>query len=250
MTYYGATPTRSWSGSSRSARDGRRARGASRRGKPRCVGEAAAGRDARAGDRPQSRSRGHDVESVSGRSEWQALSDVEVMAIARRERQPSSPAIGATSGRLHHEAIVPVAPVTLELALVSRRLSAHQGRHRNDRRRSRTEAAEHPGRRTSPEARHGCDESRPSSKCADGVQLSHGAPDQTAACGRSFARTTVTGTPRRSTRAGHAGIEPGGTAPRRYDDASSPARTADRAQRIRGTDGTLDRSLGGLFDQW
>jgi hypothetical protein len=53
------------------------------------------------------RSRGHDVESVSGRSEWQALSDADVMALARRERR----AIVTNNLRdfrpLHHEAIVP-----------------------------------------------------------------------------------------------------------------------------------------------
>ena len=52
-------------------------------------------------------SRGHDVESVSGRSDWQALSDAEVMEIARRERR----AIVTNNLRdfrpLHHEAIVP-----------------------------------------------------------------------------------------------------------------------------------------------
>jgi hypothetical protein len=53
------------------------------------------------------RSRGHDVESVGCRSEWQALSDAEVMALARRERR----AIVTNNLRdfrpLHHEAIVP-----------------------------------------------------------------------------------------------------------------------------------------------
>jgi len=53
------------------------------------------------------RSRGHDVESVSGRSEWQALSDAEVVEVARRERR----AIVTNNLRdfrpLHHEAIVP-----------------------------------------------------------------------------------------------------------------------------------------------
>ena len=53
------------------------------------------------------RSRGHDAESVSERSEWQALSDADVMEVARRERR----AIVTNNLRdfrpLHHEAIVP-----------------------------------------------------------------------------------------------------------------------------------------------
>jgi hypothetical protein len=53
------------------------------------------------------RSRGHDVESVSARSDWRALSDAEVMEVARRERR----AIVTNNLRdfrsLHHEAIVP-----------------------------------------------------------------------------------------------------------------------------------------------
>jgi predicted nuclease of predicted toxin-antitoxin system len=56
------------------------------------------------------RSRGHDVESVGGRSEWQALSDAEVVEVARRERR----AIVTNNLRdfrpLHHEAIVPGGP--------------------------------------------------------------------------------------------------------------------------------------------
>jgi predicted nuclease of predicted toxin-antitoxin system len=56
------------------------------------------------------RSRGHDVESVSGRSDWQALSDAEVMEVARRERR----AVVTNNLRdfrpLHHESIVPGGP--------------------------------------------------------------------------------------------------------------------------------------------
>jgi hypothetical protein len=56
------------------------------------------------------RSRGHDVESVSARSEWQALADAEVMDLARRERR----AVVTNNLRdvrpLHHEAIVPGGP--------------------------------------------------------------------------------------------------------------------------------------------
>ena len=55
-------------------------------------------------------SRGYDVESVSGRSDWQALSDAEVMEVARRERR----AIVTDNLRdfrpLHHEAILPGGP--------------------------------------------------------------------------------------------------------------------------------------------
>lgn len=56
------------------------------------------------------RARGHDVESVSGRGDWQALSDEEVMEVARRERR----AIVTNNLRdfrpLHHEAIVAGGP--------------------------------------------------------------------------------------------------------------------------------------------
>jgi len=52
-------------------------------------------------------SRGHDVESVGGRSDWQAVSEAEVIEVARRERR----AIVTNNLRdfrpPHHEAIVP-----------------------------------------------------------------------------------------------------------------------------------------------
>jgi hypothetical protein len=51
------------------------------------------------------RSRGHDVEAISGRAEWGALSDPDVLEVARRERR----AIVTNNLRdfrpLHHEAI-------------------------------------------------------------------------------------------------------------------------------------------------
>jgi hypothetical protein len=53
------------------------------------------------------RGRGHDVEAVAGRSGWAALSDAEVMALARAEHR----AVVTNNVRdfrpLHHEAIVP-----------------------------------------------------------------------------------------------------------------------------------------------
>ena len=55
----------------------------------------------------QLRERGHDVEAVSGHPAWEALSDPEVMKIARAEHR----AIVTNNLRdyrpLHHEAIVP-----------------------------------------------------------------------------------------------------------------------------------------------
>ncbi len=56
------------------------------------------------------RARGHDVEAVSGHPAWEALSDSEVMAIARAERR----AVVTNNLRdfrpLHHEAVVPGGP--------------------------------------------------------------------------------------------------------------------------------------------
>jgi hypothetical protein len=53
------------------------------------------------------RSRGHDVESIGGRVEWQGLSDPDVLEVARRERR----AIVTNNLRdfrpLHHEALAP-----------------------------------------------------------------------------------------------------------------------------------------------
>jgi hypothetical protein len=77
------------------------------------------------------RSRGHDVESVSGRSEWQALADAEVMEVARRERR----AIVTNNLRdfrpLHHAAIVPGGSGHFGMVLVPgsyRRTKADVGR--------------------------------------------------------------------------------------------------------------------------
>ena len=77
------------------------------------------------------RARGHDVESISGRSEWQSLSDAEVMALAQRERR----AIVTNNLRdfrpLHHEAIVPGGPGHFGMVFVPggyRRTKADVGR--------------------------------------------------------------------------------------------------------------------------
>jgi hypothetical protein len=77
------------------------------------------------------RSRGHDVESVSGSSDWQALSDAEVMEVARRECR----AVVTNNLRdfrpLHREAIVPGGPGHFGMVFVPgsyRRTKADVGR--------------------------------------------------------------------------------------------------------------------------
>ena len=107
------------------------------------------------------RLRGHDVESVRGRSDWQALSDAEVVEVARRERR----AIVINNLRdfrpLHHEAIVPGGPGHFGMVFVPgsyQRTKADIGRIATALERK---LAEYPGEETSPEARQGYDESLP-----------------------------------------------------------------------------------------
>lgn len=75
--------------------------------------------------------RGHDVESVSGRGDLQALSHAEVMEVARRERRAEVTNNLRDFRPLHHEAIVPGGPGHFGMVFVPgsyRRTKADVGR--------------------------------------------------------------------------------------------------------------------------
>lgn len=77
------------------------------------------------------RARGHDVEAVAGHAERQALSDAEVMAIARAEHRAIVTSKLRDYRPLHHEAIIPGGPGHFGMIFVPgsyRRTKADTGR--------------------------------------------------------------------------------------------------------------------------
>jgi hypothetical protein len=90
------------------------------------------------------RSRGHDVESVVGSPDREALSDPGVLALARAERR----AVVTNNLRdfrpLHHEAVTPGGAGHFGMIFMPSGYR-HQGRYRKDHRRARAILVQYPG---------------------------------------------------------------------------------------------------------